>query len=392
MKKSLLKITAALLTLVLVFSCCISFNASATGEPTITVIGNNDEPAAAGTSATIKLSGINLSSVKGMDLTLNAPDGVSFSSMSGSFTKNGSTKITLTQNTNYTLTSSKIRIVATFVKNPVDTLSAVIGLKVPSSLGNISVPLGDVTLVNDSVAKIASNGFFKYSGELIVGKMQAASATLGSALPSLSTESLKSEGVFVPYGGIYVDNGNNSYTYPKKNADGSFATNNSSSYIYTKFKLPTNSGKVTTFSSSKRLSNPGSSVDYERVDGVQFVSYALDRSQTHGTILFKGDFDALFESMRGTYATKQALIQACADRLMKRPNKQFYSVGSGVLVCRTEQVKAMWSDSNNDDGPIQYALRVVNVKNAETYTAVGYTYSGGTCSVSEEYQTYTFTN
>ena len=392
MKKPFVKISAFLLTLVLAFGCCFAFSVSATGEPTITVIGNNDEPAQVGaTGVTIKLSGRNLDSVKGMDLTLNAPEGASFSAMTGAFTNDGSTRITLTQNTNYTLTYSKIRIVATFVKNPVDTLSADITLTVPNTMGKTTLSLGDVTLVNGSVAKIANNGFYKYNGELIVGKTAPATPTVGSSLPELTTAALESENAFVPYGGIYVDNGGGSYTYPKKNANGSFKINNSSTYNYKKFKLPTNTGLVTTFSYSKRAEN----IVYEEPNGIQFVSYALDRSQEHGTVLFKGDFNALFEDKKASYPTKQALVQHYADALMDKASGQWYKItlsdDSCIAACRVNQVKAMWSDSDNESGHIQYALRVRSVKDAEEFTAVGYTRATSTtCYVSDEYQSVVF--
>lgn len=384
MKKSLLRIAAALLTLVLVFSCCISFNASATGEPTISVIGNNQNPAEAGTETTINLSGINLSSVKGMDLTLNAPSGVSFTSISGNFTNNGSTQITLTENTNYTLTSSKIRIVATFVKKPVDSFSATVVLNAPSTIGKVDVPI-TFTLVNESVAKMTT-GFINNSGELIVSKTSSTTNT-GSALAELlAPAALLSNNVFVPYGGIYVEN-NGSYSYPKKNADGSFDLDSSVTYKYKTFKLPSNTGSITTFSSSKKEQD----AEYDNKNGVQFVSYALDRSKTHGTILFKGNFDALFEAKKGTYQTKEALVQNYANALKSKDSGKWFKISYAdtyVLACRVDQVKAMWYDSDNESGHIQYALRVLNVNSSEKFTAVGYTLDGNNCYVSDEYQSF----
>ena len=388
MKRSFLKISATLLALILAFSCCFAFGASATGEPTISVIGNNGSPAAVSGSTTINLSGINLSTVKGLDLTLNAPSGVSFTSMTGSFKQGSTTKITLTSGTNYTLTSSKIRIVATFVKKPVDTFSATINLTAPSSIGEYNVPIS-FTLVNSSVAKFTS-GYINNSGTLIVGKTVTESATGSTLATTISPATLSSENMFVPYGGVFVDNGGGSYTYPKKNADGSFNLSSGTTYNYTKFRLPTNAGNITTFSSSKRLSDP----EYDNSNGIQFVSYALNRSQNHGTILFKGDFDALYEAKKGTYATKQELIQHYANVLMNRASGSWGQISynnTRVLACRVERVKAMWSDSDNESGHIQYALRVLNVNDSDEFTAVGYTWvSSSSCNISDEYQSVIF--
>ena len=387
MKRSFLKISATLLTLILAFSC-FAFSTSATGEPTISVIGNNQSPAAvSATGVTVGLSGTNLSAVKGIDLTLNAPSGASFKSMSGSFKQGSTTQITLTSGTNYTLTSSKIRIVATFVKKPVDTFSATITLDAPSTINEYPLS-AEFTLVNGNVAKYTS-GFVNNAGTLIVGKTTMTSATGSTLSSTLNPTTLSNSGLFVPYAGVFVDNGNGSYTYPKKNADGSFNLTGGTTYKYTKFRLPNNAGKITTFSSSKKLAD----AEYDGADGVQFVSYALNRSQNHGTVLFKGDFDALYEAKKGTYATKEELVQHYANVLMSKPSGSWGKItyaGGIVAACRVERVKAMWADSNNENGHIQYALRVLNVNNSEKYTAVGYTWvSSSSCNISDEYQSVT---
>ncbi len=94
------KMAAIFLALVMILSVA-SMNVLADTTPSITVVGGETAP---GTDTTFQVKLADFSDVKGMDITITATDGVVFKDIT-------SEDVTLTKDSNYTLSSNKIQIV-----------------------------------------------------------------------------------------------------------------------------------------------------------------------------------------------------------------------------------------------------------------------------------------
>ena len=98
-----MKWLSLLLAMALIVSA-MSLTAFAAGVPTITVVGNEGAPVVSGGVTTFAVKMTDFAAVKGMDVTITGTDGVVFQSIA-------SEDITLTKDSNYTLTANKIHLV-----------------------------------------------------------------------------------------------------------------------------------------------------------------------------------------------------------------------------------------------------------------------------------------
>ena len=220
---------------------------------------------------------------------------------------------------------------------------------------------------------------------MVIGKY---SATKSSA--SSISESELPENCFLPYGAIYYQEGGK-YIYPSKNTDGSFTLNSAKTYTYTAFKKP---GNVTTFSASRKKGNQFAVNSYDRGNAIQFASYGLNKTQNLGTLVFKGDIDAFCQA-KGK--TKTEMFETVATQIQadsKWYTSPFENPNNGnatenIYFARIPCTEHMWqSDASN--GPIQFALRVYNIQDADLYTAVAYINDGGNYAFSESFLSKSF--
>ncbi len=173
---------------------------------------------------------------------------------------------------------------------------------------------------------------------------------------------------FVPQGAVYVNNGNDTYSFAEKQTDGTFKATATGTYEYKAYDLPAND--IATF---------GVSDDPEDNTKLRFGNYsALNANATeHGTLIFEGNWLALKNLYIQNGYTVQEFVRAIYDavttKLANNPNATHvtYKIGEDKInVYRFKQTKYMWKDDAN--GILEYAIRLRNVQAGKTYTGVAF--------------------
>jgi len=395
MKKSILKLASLMLVVVLIACCSVTSVSAAPTQvtkPTVTITGNNENPAVntANTAAGITITVAGLSNVKGIDVSVSTPANVSFntSSFSGKFYKDGAEVSALNDafqtNDRYTVTSDTVRIVCSFVQNPADYFVGTINLSTTqTAITEYTLSVSASYIVDEKVTIMTSGSYVNNNGKFIVAKTSPTNTT---------TSPTASSGCFIPYGSVYKTG--TTTTYADKSASGTFTLTGGGTYQYVQFKNPTNG--ITTFATSKTYAS-------EENNGIQFASYATDAGTTgvtHGTLLFKGDFAGFCKVQLAKYATQQDVIQRVMQLLTSnsRTAGKWYKISYKALDGTTKnisfayvnQAHKMWINSGETN--LEYALRVYNVNNSDTFTAVGFSKNGSTYTFSNEIKTTNYTN
>lgn len=383
--KTRTKLLTALLSTVTALSCALT----AAAAPAITLQGNEATPATAETNgtatATLTLKATQFSEVGGADLTLTLDNGITLvSAVVKDTASNG--VWTLTDGENIKVSGNKVKMVDVFNLTGAptkETLELTLTFNVSgATVGNYEVTL-DAKLADTNATLI--EGVTPINGTLVIGRAkEELTKTQAGVVPGASAN------YFIPFG-AYTGTAESPNILTKK-ADGSFDTTGvaESETIYAmKCKLPTVEKKVTTFATAKKAAKTGENLEnYEKYNGIQFGSYATDKDATYGTFVIIGDFNAFKEAYKSKYATNEAVLDRIAalyDKTITSESK-FLKLKYGdkyIYVGRNTRTKYMW----NGDSAIQYALRVYNVYEDQTYTAVGYF-----VTTAGEAKTYTFSN
>lgn len=237
-------------------------------------------------------------------------------------------------------------------------------------------------------------------------------------------------GYFIPFGGIYKENGND-ITYTQKETDGSFK-NVPAGSIVQKFRLPryeegkdgTVINQLTTFGISELMEfgedpwateqdKPNVGVikmgSYTTYDDFNTAGYGNDTNDNiietqnrHGTLVFDGDWLSLKHYYIKQGNTVQQFVRAIFKQMTQLENNTDETkVGTNIVdnhdtkfhvtyavpkwdepektvhvrVYKFPRVKYMWrdaKDSTDGKGEMEYAIRLHNAEEKQTYTGVGY--------------------
>lgn len=340
------KISAIILAGALLASA-VGMNAFAdsTGtKPTITVFGNESSPAKPGESVVVNVRLSDFSTVAGMDISLNGTD--------STFEKIESSDINLEKDSNYKLTGNKIHIVEL---NKRDVINLKVTVKA-SATANLTV---NAELAKDG--KDLIKDFTIKDGKVVVG-------TTSDTVKEGTTELEAETGYFIPYGSVYGTD----KSFVKKDGNGKFAV--SAGTTYQQFVIPED---ITTFGVSDMFKASNSSTNR------QFGTYANNyNNQNYGTMLIFGDFNTAADYVReksgmsvsellNFLSTKFNESNIAADGKKYLPVT--YKDGTEtkeLKVIKVAQTKYLWKST--DGKSCEYALRVIDITDSQTYTAVGY--------------------
>lgn len=381
------RILTAVLATATAFSCALT--ASAAPNPTITL--DNSKMAATvkeandGTktvNATLTLSSKNFEDVTGAKVKLALPDGLTVKEA----TIVDKSK-TWTKDVDYKIDKNTVTLVDVFnIGDAANDLSLNVTLVVSGpnlDMGEVPITVsGDFADTNvDQVYQIANAG----SGNLTIGKVEVIKA-VGDV--NTYVESVATEGYFVPYGGVYVDLGNDKYDYPTKKNDGSFdmLKVTAENVQVFKCKLPDDTRKVTTFGYGKKAGEDDGEFSYDRENSLQFGSYAKKANGVNfGTLVIMGDYNGFKNAVGVT--SDDALMQQIVTKYDKNAEKSgaavtFTKGSNQITVKKVKQNKEMWSN----DYYLQYAVRLYKLVAGRTYTTVGYSNNGTDYNFSAEIQ------
>ena len=385
-----MKIRTKLLTAVLASATALSCALTASAlDPTPSItLDNTAMPATLAadntTTATLTLKSSDFKNVKGAKITITLPDTMELVAAK-------IVEADWIADTNYKVdtTTKTVTLVDVFnFENPVDNLSLNLKLKVKgATMGDNEITIsGDFADEKaDQVYKLAEGT----TGTLVIGKQLSSPADKDAATVTINEINNGNE-YFIPEGGVYTHNGDDTYSYAKKKTDGSFDFGDLSANIQVlKCKLPTGGKKFTTFSSSKKAGNTDSTIVYEKSNGIQFGTYVTEAyaAGKYGTLVIKGDYNAF----RNYYGKTDAELLA---KIMQHYNSNIITEGAAltlqggansITVKKVAQTKLMW----RGDSAFQYAVRLYNLgKNDNTsYTAVAYSVANGNYTFSNEIQT-----
>lgn len=251
---------------------------------------------------------------------------------------------------------------------------------------NVTVPAG-ASGINEIVV---NNTYFIDSNEAEYEGVVINSGVISVATPVVVPEGktetvIAQDGYFIPYGEVTVEvDGKDEYV--DKNKNGSFTVTGSTTY--TQIKLPSAEVGVTTFGTGEK------DTDIFGEAGIQFGSYAINAAgKNFGTLAIKGNFADFKAYCKANDMTDKAIY----DRLVslyndkeKNPNGKSIGVKYGndqkISVLCIAQRKYMWYsvDDNGVVNHLQYAARITNPVEGETYSGIAYSYSEDAYTFSKE--------
>ena len=386
-----MKIRTKLLTAVLAtataLSCALTASAL-TAAPALNLQGNETAPAKVdaegNATATLTLKASDFSTdVKGAKIVLTLDNNLTLTSATVTDTDT-TNKWTVDEN-NSRVSGNTVTLVDVFNMTGATTKTG-LELVLEFSVEDAEIGTYQVTVSGDFADETAdqvykSNG----TGNLVINRAEANPQSL-SAL----NEMTKDPGYFIPYGGASVNG--ESLT---KNEDGTFDMGVLTGDISVlKCKLPAEGKDVTTFAISPHKTDKNS---------IQFGSYVPNTtSPTYGTFVIIGDYEA-FKAAKANGLTDEEVLKKFGDlyktsieeAVGKTENnymKISYDTGY-ILVGRKTQSRFMWKGVQDEKTPLQYALRMTQIDNADkdkTFTAVGYSRTAdGTYNFSAEMQSTT---
>lgn len=351
------KISAIILAGALLASA-VGMNAfAADAKPTITVFGNESSPAKPGETVELNVRLSDFSTIKGMDLILTL-DGtaVAVNDVSGKIGE-----AVLENDTNYTIKDGKIHIVELNAGNEVVNFKVNATVNKGAAAGNYAITLTKSELATSGTDMIKDeNSINSNLGKVVVG---TTSATVEEGKTELAAET----GYFIPFGSVYDNNG-----FIDKDGNGKFTV--SAGTTYQQFAIPDD---ITTFGVSDKFTASNGSTNR------QFGTYANNYdNQNYGTMLIFGDFNTAADYVReksgmsvsellNFLSTKFNESNIAADGKKYLPVT--YKDGTEtkeLKVIKVEQTKYLWKST--DGKSCEYALRVIDITDSQTYTAVGY--------------------
>lgn len=383
------KILTAVLAAATAFSCALT--ASALNPTPKITLDNTTMPATLegnSATATLTLKSSDFNDVTGAKLTIQFPDGVTLVSAKitdGNWVADQDYKV---DTANRTVTLVDVFNIGDAAKNLSLNLEVEVSGVAMGENSDIVVKGEFADSEVDQVYKLDNCG----TGKIIIGK-EKTEAT-GKTDAETAIDSVNKEEYFIPAGGVYTDNGDDTYSYYAKQADGSFeipdSLGTSTKVQVLKCKLPAN-GEFTTFSSGKKPKiNDTSLPVYEQYNGIQFGTYVTEdyASGKYGTLVIKGDYNAfrnyygktddeLLKAIIARYDSTEAISKGDALTLVGGTNS--------ITVKKVAQTKLMWEGTS----AFQYAVRLYKLAENDntSYTAVAYSVNGSNYTFSSEIQT-----
>lgn len=368
------KILAVILSVAMLFGVlAVNTFADDTATPKVSIVTNQGAPVEKGTTTYFTVRFDNFSTIKGIDVEIKVDQKLTLNSVETSGFP------TAEDNENYTKSITDTGCSVRFVDLTNATKNARLNF-------SVTVP-ADYSASADP--KITVSGKYADSGKTLFDIETPAAGTFEIKREITATEVGSSNTVtapadkFIPYGGVYKQDGNN-ITYADKNADGSFSVSESG-YVYQSYDVPEN--KITTF---------GASDDLTVTDAIKFGSYSelYSADAEHGTMVIEGDWNALSNYYIKRGYTVQQFIKSLYNKtkaiLAENENADYvyYTLGSETInVYLFAQNKYMWR--NESTGILEYAVRLHGIQNDQTYTAVAYAEKDNTLTISNEVKSVT---
>ena len=195
----------------------------------------------------------------------------------------------------------------------------------------------------------------------------------------IDTSAVDTNDYFIPYGALYYTDENGDIKYVDKDADGKFTAPVAGKFNFTSFKKPA-FGKLLTFGAS---ANP--------TDGtVQYGSYieSIAEGTKYGTMFITGDWDAFVKYYQDNKAWTVdeivAKVSAMYDSNIEASTTGNVAISAGsdivVFAYKVDQSNYMY---RNENGVLEFALRVIGLAADRTCTAVGYAKTENGCEFSE---------
>ncbi len=378
MKKAL----AVLLCLAMLFTALTVNVFAETTTPAVDVITNTAELDGTATFA-VKLSGFTTENpLAGVDLTVTVPSATKMELV----TVKNFDKDTFVENEDYTVSNTELHIVGLTsdkAKNTIVTVKATLSDASVESAVSVTASLAKNGTSLHQNATINANPIVGYTA-----KPAAEPETAGSDAVAQPTDQNK----FIPYGAVYVSDGNGGYTYRKKLPTGVFESSNGDSYK--EFTKP--AGKFGTFDATGAKVK----INETEYDAIQFGNYAENydpQNYDYGTMVISGDWNAFKNWWLGNYGISAneltELIYNAYNKAMEN-NKYNYILfengGVTIGVKTYAQTKYMWK--NSDGNVLEYAIRIYDLENT-TYNAVAYKVKteDGTVTMSTVIESETYT-
>jgi len=360
MKKTL----AIVLTLVMIFGI-VAFNTSAeeTAKPTVTIVTNKGSAVAEGTETYFTVRFDNFSEIKGIDVEITAGAPIILGEVASSGFKGDETTA---NGVNYTETNNKIRFVDLLTqKNARITFAAKIAKGATTETDPVIEITGEYALDGKTFfkEKLPASGTFEIKREVAEEDKPKADNVTADAPIAITP----SAGTFIPQGAVYVKDGN-TYTFAKKESDGTFTAPTEGAYTYQSYTIPTNG--ITTFGASDDTTYP---------DRLRFGNYTKINSNSieNGTLVFVGEWLTLKNYyIKKGYTVEQfenAIYKDVTAKLAANKNAThvFYDIGDKrTEVYRFVQKNYMWK--SKDNSVLEYTIRLQGIQPDKTYAAVAY--------------------
>lgn len=334
-----------------------AFAADANAKPTITVFGNESSPAKPDSTVELNVRLSNFNTIKGMDLelTLDNANKVKLTNATGKIGDND-----LVKGTNYTVSDGKIHIVELNADNATINFKVTASVDKAATAGEykVNVSKSDLALDGSSLATDKDS----VGGNIVVG---TTSATVAEG----QTELADGNEYFIPFGSVYDANN----TFVKKDGNGKFTV--SAGTTYQQFAIPDD---ITTFGVSDKFTASNGSINR------QFGTYAnkYNVNDEYGTMLIFGDFNTAADYVREKSGMSVSELLNFLSKKFNESNiaadgKKYlpvtYKDGTEtkeLKVIKVKQTKYLWK--SYDGKSCEYALRVIDITESQTYTAVGY--------------------
>lgn len=350
------KTFAAVLAIAMVVTCFTVSAADAT--PTLNVattyVGAGDS------SAVVNISTENFGAIYGSQFTVTFPDFVTVDLVE---TNDG---LVWENNSNYKVDGNTLKFLDVRTNQGFD-VSVNIYFAANTHGGVHDVVVSESYFIDSNEAE--------YDGVVINnGALSIASTVIGETGAPVIVDS--EEGYFIPYGEVIVNG-----EYVNKESDGSFKVEGATTY--TNVKLPSAEVGVTTFGTGVKEKDSFGEA------GIQFGSYAVDvENKKFGTLAVKGDF----ADFKAYCKSKGMTDKAVYDRLVSLYNtnnkgssvSMSYDGGKKISVLCIARKKWMWYGTIDGVMHLQYAARITNPVENETYSGVAYSYIDDVYTFSKE--------
>ena len=398
------KFLAAVLATATAFSCALTASAL---DPTPKItLDNTTMPAIVKdgkATATLTLKSSDFTDVTGAKITITLPETVNLESA----------KITdgnWTVDQDYKVDKDNRTVTLVDVFNIGDDTAKNLSLNLEVTVSNVAIGSYPITVSGqfaDTVVDQVHAVDFTTGNTLVISREEKAYTTASAANDAIAAVTPET-GYFVPAGGVYTDSGDGTYTYYDKISDGTFTDLPENGNIeIQKCPLPTGGKKLTTFGNSKQKKiEKGTYKDedyakipaYKKDNGIQFGTYVTEGyvAGKYGTLVIMGDYNAFrnYYSLKGKTETEllDLIIKRYDTYIDKEIDGEVFAAGDPltlkggtnyITVKKVAQTKLMWEGNS----AFQYAVRLYDLVDDKSYTAVAYSVVDGVFTFSSEIQT-----